>query len=334
MIIKLCIIFLVCLMFIREPFASKLGAFKLEGKKYNYIIPINEQNKKYEKSFRLILNKMINNVPIGNNWNAITNNTPDHSYLKKYTVSLISNILRHNTYGLNCVGCLLATEYFRIVNVFKNNHNNDFVVDFLISIKIQTIPYIFTVKNKCLIKSNTIPIFLESKLIGIAAGDTMFNHKYRDYDNGEALSKDPKIVVLSRQKKILDKRNKHKKPILEKKTGKFIYNNKPICFDSEGNNKMVCESELGLDGKPKKKGVWDKPCINDEDCPFFIEGNKGGCLDGLCRMPRGVKRLGSRKYVKTPDFMPKCNNCIGKTKNCCYNQIDKDIYKKQDFIFD
>ena len=56
-------------------------------------------------------------------------------------------------------------------------------------------------------------------------------------------------------------------------------------------------------------GVWDKPCKNDSDCPFYSQKKKKnkspkyGCNTkepgkGLCNMPEGVKRVGYTYYRK------------------------------------
>jgi len=58
-------------------------------------------------------------------------------------------------------------------------------------------------------------------------------------------------------------------------------------------------------------GIWDKPCKEDTDCPFYNENKKNnqqsikyGCNkigdpgEGLCNMPEGVKRVGYTYYKK------------------------------------
>jgi hypothetical protein len=58
-------------------------------------------------------------------------------------------------------------------------------------------------------------------------------------------------------------------------------------------------------------GVWDRPCTEDEDCPFFRLGRGGGVLGGCqvpsggtCEMPLGVQREGFRKYKGKPVDTP------------------------------
>jgi len=36
-------------------------------------------------------------------------------------------------------------------------------------------------------------------------------------------------------------------------------------------------------------GIWDRPCRNDMECPFYdARRGRGGCLEGICEMPLGV----------------------------------------------
>lgn len=43
--------------------------------------------------------------------------------------------------------------------------------------------------------------------------------------------------------------------------------------------------------------TWDRPCKWDDDCPFYQNGEFGGCNgNGYCEMPVNVERTGFRKY--------------------------------------
>lgn len=48
--------------------------------------------------------------------------------------------------------------------------------------------------------------------------------------------------------------------------------------------------------RKSKQDVWDRPCLADEDCPFFDGNHRGGCDQGVCEMPIGINRLGYRKW--------------------------------------
>lgn len=77
-------------------------------------------------------------------------------------------------------------------------------------------------------------------------------------------------------------------------------------------NKVACESTHNeLDGKV---GIYDYPCRQDSDCPYY-QANKnypntfGKCVKatGVCEMPEGVVRMGYKLEHK--QGQAKCNNC-------------------------
>lgn len=95
--------------------------------------------------------------------------------------------------------------------------------------------------------------------------------------------------------------------------------------------KGLCESEYTENNILKNNtDVWDKRCIYNIDCPFYQKNKNyknyfGGCLDGYCQMPIGVKRIGYTKYDK--NTKPLCYNCIkDNTNDCCFDQLNKKLY--------
>ena len=92
-----------------------------------------------------------------------------------------------------------------------------------------------------------------------------------------------------------------------------------------------CESNFDEMGQPKKqKTYWDRRCEVNEDCPFY-QSNKnyknyfGGCNDGYCQMPVGVKRVSYTKY--DPQSKPMCYNCKDQADPyCCDEQNDRNAY--------
>jgi hypothetical protein len=103
-------------------------------------------------------------------------------------------------------------------------------------------------------------------------------------------------------------------------------------------NKVHCESAYDAFGREKPSGpdIWDKPCEKNTDCPFF-QANKtypnyrGGCINGYCELPLGLKRASYRKYYDSPESFPLCHGCPGgsgddgtatseKQRNCCTSQ--------------
>jgi hypothetical protein len=114
------------------------------------------------------------------------------------------------------------------------------------------------------------------------------------------------------------------------------------CFGRHGFNEAECKS---YDKERKTHGVWDRPCNNNNECPFYkknknYENERGGCKKGFCEMPINTKTLSYRYYDK--NVKPFCYNCekegcLGDNcYNCCDEQEDRDKYpnlKSSDYIF-
>ena len=106
------------------------------------------------------------------------------------------------------------------------------------------------------------------------------------------------------------------------------------CFQKKGFNESTCKS---YDFDKKTYGVWDKPCRNDLECPFYkknknYENTRGGCINGFCEMPVNIERVGYKHYklYKKP-FCHNCNikDCSGENCfNCCEEQKNRKIYPK------
>jgi hypothetical protein len=64
-----------------------------------------------------------------------------------------------------------------------------------------------------------------------------------------------------------------------------------------------CLASTDVYGNPKPMvDVWDAPCTNGSQCPFFhydaVAGQyRGRCVSGYCEMPQGYTRVGFRKYI-------------------------------------
>jgi len=106
------------------------------------------------------------------------------------------------------------------------------------------------------------------------------------------------------------------------------------CYGSYGADKTECENNYDTYFRTKNRGVWDKLCKADTDCPFF-QANKnysntfGGCINGFCEMPLGIKQFSPRYYDITS--VPLCYNCKN-SNNCCSKQINPDYMFKGDIL--
>jgi len=89
--------------------------------------------------------------------------------------------------------------------------------------------------------------------------------------------------------------------------------------------KEACESSVDVYNKPKQAGIWDRPCKRDDECPYFGANKnylnyRGGCTDGSCEMPMGVKRAGFTKAdTTTAPYCYGCNSTVA-PGDCCDKQ--------------
>lgn len=99
------------------------------------------------------------------------------------------------------------------------------------------------------------------------------------------------------------------------------------CYGSWGSDKTECENNFDHYYRVKEKGTWDRICKCDAECPFFranknYKNNLGGCIEGKCEMPIGIKPLGNRFY--DVDSKAMCYNCPEENPFCCNEQASPD----------
>lgn len=86
---------------------------------------------------------------------------------------------------------------------------------------------------------------------------------------------------------------------------------------------------------------WDSRCVEDKECPFYLKNKnysnkRGGCVNGYCEFPVGLKRISYKKYydVINENNYPRCEGCDDDNINCCYEQgADHDNFKGPNYIF-
>ena len=64
-------------------------------------------------------------------------------------------------------------------------------------------------------------------------------------------------------------------------------------------NKFWCNynNRYRINKRTKDTYYWDKPCKENDDCPFYVKkNNTGRCIKGICEMPSNVKRIRYTKY--------------------------------------
>ena len=110
-------------------------------------------------------------------------------------------------------------------------------------------------------------------------------------------------------------------------------------------NKFECDSYYTKEGIPKDYySIWDKKCSTNEECPYYkkntrYENNRGGCINGSCEFPIGVKRISFTKYNDEEYNSPLCYNCPDTSDlNCCANikesQDRNGVGIKNDYVFE
>ena len=113
------------------------------------------------------------------------------------------------------------------------------------------------------------------------------------------------------------------------------------CYNGEKNaNYFDCVSGKDSLYRKIKKGVWDRPCKKDNECPFFMKNKnypnkRGGCIGGQCEMPVNIHQRSSHSY-DSKISKPYCYNCINETNRCCEDQKNKKLYKNlmsPDYVF-
>ena len=109
------------------------------------------------------------------------------------------------------------------------------------------------------------------------------------------------------------------------------------CFGKIEFTKKECEAETDLIGNRVAPGVWDRRCVANEDCPFY-KANKnypnsfGKCNgNGYCELPKGLTRVGYRKYLKND--LPYCYNCVNEKTGKVMVDTCCDKQKKPDYVF-
>lgn len=103
-------------------------------------------------------------------------------------------------------------------------------------------------------------------------------------------------------------------------------------------NQYECNSFYNIDGTPKTYySLWDKQCKVNTDCPYYnanqnYPNERGGCSDGFCEFPVGVKRLGFIKHDASGLNSPMCYGCDDLNDyECCSKQENPDYVFSNDF---
>lgn len=98
-------------------------------------------------------------------------------------------------------------------------------------------------------------------------------------------------------------------------TGYRCYQDNTIISETE------CIDSWNPDNTKRDAYTWDKPCIKHTECPFYLKNgiNKGGCDNGYCEFPLGIKRMSWRQYDKNirDNNYFRCEECDDSDIMCC-----------------
>jgi len=167
----------------------------------------------------------------------------------------------------------------------------------------------------------------------------------KNFDNSPLIEKDPDVIVALTKKEKED----------------FKLKNQYACFNvnysPSRNNEYIlrdysresCEVDYDRYNRPKEVGIYDTPCKNNEECPFYkrnenYDNDFGKCLDtGYCELPVNMQRIGFKYFTQNKNELPLCYNCdttkfeLGSDLDtCCLYQYDKKKYphlKSPDYAF-
>jgi hypothetical protein len=174
------------------------------------------------------------------------------------------------------------------------------------------------------------PYYYREPQLNIFRGkNTKYNTKNGYHMNNEI----DNITLVKTQNKIEQHIQKYLSRQRIGKTSNNFIEDQYKCYGSKGNNQTECENNYDNNFKSKNRGIWDTPCKNDIDCPFYrlnknYKNNFGGCVEGVCEMPMGINRLGNKYY--DIDTKPLCHNCPTNNRDCCDKQENPDYIFKDD----
>ena len=115
----------------------------------------------------------------------------------------------------------------------------------------------------------------------------------------------------------------------------FRNSNPHKCFFKNADSKKNCVND-----DKNGEGIWDSPCVTNEDCHFYksninYDNEYGKCINGYCEMPLNVNLYGYKKFTTDDMNMVLCHNCHTESNckgldchRCCEEQKDRDKYPK------
>lgn len=300
---------------------------KLENKKYDYYLGIREitiNNKQILQILQFIINK-INDLLLKNGYTQGLNNG-FFTILSYHLVSIFKNESNDIKYTINII-------------IYRNNKK--------IAYQIQTT--ILVINNTLLVINNTFKIEqlevignLTTDNLGSIQGKTNYNHVdiFNKFNSDTIFNYNNYFRYSNPENKL----NNKIKTSIDKQKKEFLDIKKYKCFvnDDSTLTRNMCQNDRNIDGKKfTKRGIWDKSCEYDSECPFY-QANKnypnhfGGCIDNKCQLPINMISLSPHFYDYKKHNKPYCYNCKNGNYMCCDEQMDNKKYpllKSPDYAF-
>ena len=315
------------------------------------------------KSFEV--NKIIKEIPRTKQYSLKKNEEFGEHFTNLFNY-LFSKLKMENQYHKNDKRKYKMVDYRSLINKIIYSTYSKIVYEITIFKEDKNEGFVFQNTLKFNLKNNTI-FYLNIDLVGIKTQDSIvfsnkdelidykckFNFNIKDnecfklqYEKGNISdynflsSNTTKEKELSNNymskhiEKYFEDLEKEKEINEEYKTFK--------CFNNVGFNKSSCQS---YNFEKKINGTWDRPCKNNNECPFYkknknYSNSRGGCKKGYCEMPINIERIGYRNYDENKEpLCYNCNikNCLGEEcYKCCKQQEDRLKYpklKSPDYIF-
>jgi hypothetical protein len=212
------------------------------------------------------------------------------------------------------------------IRIYRQDKNKNFVIYVIILLDSETMNYY--VQELSILSTNieeNVVFNREKDFISTNSGQCLTN----DTNCDNKLSESQITEILEKREELLkdykiDKLNR--------------------CFYKEGNDRLEC---ISYDKENDVVGVWDKPCVYDEECPFYKKNKnytneRGGCKNGYCEMPLNVNNIGFRFKGKRQPLCHNCpreEECIGlQCAMCCNDQelpdyaFEKDYKERQEHL--
>jgi hypothetical protein len=220
-------------------------------------------------------------IPSDKEFNAVVENVMVILHNGIYA-DLFNNTKRNKSIMCsNYQSCRIIIKNKIVMRIFKHNHTNHIRWEFILELMLENKAYIY--QTLILADSKSI---IDISVKGIRTDDIII-------PSAKKRSVDLQVkAYLDRQQMTSPNDTRIKNP--DKPT-------EYLCYGSSGRTQVECELDYNTNFIKKESGVWDKTCKTDKECPFF-KSNKnytntfGGCNEGICEMPIGIRRLGNRYY--------------------------------------